>query len=628
MNMSTATLETTWRHCRRLAQRGQHAEAVLGLARVHAALLADDSAPRSLRNHVQSLLTASEAQLWPGVRRSDPLRAGDSITETSIHEGPTTALPKVSIIIPAFQAGTLLFDALNSLAGQRMHELETLVIDDASPDGGPLLSRLAAYPAWMRIRLLRLSANRGPAHCRNVGALFSRGRALCFLDADDTVDADAVASRWELLNADPSAAGAFVAMALVGAKLQPLGTRILDRTDTISFTDFASNKFPCSALMLRRSIFLLDLFDEALVYGEDFDCFARIAQRGGLYRRASKGQVNYRQHGASLTHKDTLRDLSQRMNITRRVHSRQLPWTLDGTGQPLAEATIVRESSLRAFPVGCVFALRGEMDKALQVLPSIAPEMVATLTPTQAANTLRFFLTREEQVPAQQVGAFLEQAQFHTLLRWLDTLFSTRHRHFVSGFVAQLTGMTLAEAVPLLPNVLGAPLQPLLWAALLGGEPSNWHGYLLFARPEEHMSAAAAMQTRQFLSQRGDLEGLLAYRVAEVDGQCLTHLPSICPQQPDAPELAQLGLNLWPALILHEQAARVLRQWLLEQTGPPAPAATPPDPTALEALALRGVYALRLKVVAGVPACFVQCAGPGARPSANLYAAQEAEVSV
>jgi glycosyltransferase involved in cell wall biosynthesis len=615
-DMPATALEQDWLESRRLARRGQHAEALPGLTRLHAALAADAAAPATLTAHVRSRLSQVERHLWPPRRHADPLLAGSWIDDTAFTRGAFTAQPKVSIVIPAYQAGELVFDALDSIAAQRMHELETLVVDDASPDGGPSLARLAAYPAWMRIRLLRLISNRGPAHCRNLGALLGQGRAICFLDADDTVDADAIVSRWELLNADPATVGAYVSMALVGDKLQPLGTRILHNVDAVSFTDFASNKFPCSALMLRRSAFLLDLFDETLVYGEDFDCFARMAQRGGVYRRAETGEVKYRQHGASLTHKDTLRDLDQRMTIMRRVHTRRLDWTLSGTGLPLAEATIVRESSLRAFPVGCVFALRGDLEKALQVLPNIAPDMVATLTPLQAANTLRFFLTREEQVPVPQVNAFLKQARSDVWLHWLDTLFLPRHRRFVSALVAELTGKVLADALPLLPRVLGAPLQSLPWSALLDEDAADWSGYLLFARAGESMPPEAALRTRQFLTHRGDLEGLLAYRVAQRGDQCLTELSSIGPAAPDAPEMSGLGSRLRPALLLHEQTAKTLRHWMVQhlKTSTPSTADSGQSQELVETLALQGVQALRLKVMGGVPSCFVLGQLPDARP--------------
>ncbi len=596
----------------RLLSRCPNLVSLPHLTRLLATAATDPAVPKSLEPLLRDRLAQAECEIWQRDKLNDPIRSGEWIDAIDFNGTVVNALPKVSIIIPAYEAGPLLYDALDSIAVQGMRELETLIIDDASPSGGPVLSKLATYPGWMRIRLFRLPANRGPAHCRNVGALLSRGRAVCFLDADDTVDAEAIASRWELLNADPSTAGAFVSMALVGDKLQPLGQRILHQLDVISFADFASNKFPCSALMLRRSSFLLDLFDESLVYGEDFDCFARIAQRGGIYRRAEKGEVKYRQHGASLTHKDTLRDLSQRMAIMRRVHTRELAWTLNGNGLSLSEATINRESSLRAFPVGCVFALRGEFDQAMRVLPHIAADMVATLTPKQAANTLRFFLTREEQVPASQVAVFLKSAQLEPWMRWLDVLFRPRHRRFVAGLVAELTGMALAQALPLLPRVLGAPLTTLGWGDMVDGDVEDWRGYLLFCRSGEAMPAAAAAQTSQFLSHRGDLDGLLVYRVAEHEGQCLTQLSSVCPHQPDASELAQLGHQLWPALVLHEQAARAVRQWIRKQPDVPSTDCSMPGVTAAELLALRGVIALRLKVVGGVAPAFVLANWPEA----------------
>jgi hypothetical protein len=484
------------------------------------------------------------------------------------------------------------------VAAQPFHEIETLVVDDASTDGSIDLARLAAYPDWMRLRVLRLRTNSGPARCRNLGVLRSSGRALCLLDADDWVDTTAIESRWRLLNAQPTLAGAFVPMVYVDSQRQPLGSSILNDVEAVSFTDFISNKFPCSALMFRRRALLQDPFDESLVYGEDYECFSRIAQRGGLYARAPDGQIFYRQHGASLTHKDTRQDLSQRLAITQAVHTRRLDWSHGSTCGTLAEATIQREGSLRAFPVACLYALRGKLDDALEIGRSLDPDMVAAVPPARMKGTIRFFLTREEQVPMDRVDAFLAQADHDALLQSFDAFFAMRHRGFVTALLGQLLGKVPASAPQRMPRILGAPLAALPWSQLLQAPSDAWRGYLLLHREGESMPASAQAQVRAYLAQRADLEGLFVCRLAEAGGEVFTDLESLAPADPDAPGTMQLGGPLWPAVVLHELAARSVRHWVAAQASGPADAQ---DPAWIERQALRALGVLRIKVAGGLP---------------------------
>lgn len=93
---------------------------------------------------------------------------------------------KVSVIIPVYNVEKYLADCLNSVTGQTLNDIEIICIDDFSTDHSvQLLEKLAAHDH--RIKILRNSANRGPAYTRNVGLSNANGEYVYFLDSDDMI---------------------------------------------------------------------------------------------------------------------------------------------------------------------------------------------------------------------------------------------------------------------------------------------------------------------------------------------------------------------------------------------------------------------------------------------------------
>ena len=92
--------------------------------------------------------------------------------------------PRVSIVMPLYNAAPHVAEAVASVAAQTMPDWELLVVDDASTDSGAdVVARLAAGDG--RITLTRHARNRGAAAARNTATDVARGRWIAFLDADD-----------------------------------------------------------------------------------------------------------------------------------------------------------------------------------------------------------------------------------------------------------------------------------------------------------------------------------------------------------------------------------------------------------------------------------------------------------
>lgn len=92
--------------------------------------------------------------------------------------------PLVSIIIPTYNDGHIVSDAIDCSLNQTYDNLEIIVVDDGSSDG---TDRLLKEKYGSRIKYIR-QENKGLPNARNTGLSHASGKYLQFLDADDLID--------------------------------------------------------------------------------------------------------------------------------------------------------------------------------------------------------------------------------------------------------------------------------------------------------------------------------------------------------------------------------------------------------------------------------------------------------
>lgn len=89
-------------------------------------------------------------------------------------------IPLVSVVIPAYNCGAYIDDAVESVLNQTWKPVEIIVVDDGSTDDTG--NRLRKYGD--RVQVVT-QENRGSSRARNVGLERCRGEFVAFLDADD-----------------------------------------------------------------------------------------------------------------------------------------------------------------------------------------------------------------------------------------------------------------------------------------------------------------------------------------------------------------------------------------------------------------------------------------------------------
>lgn len=92
------------------------------------------------------------------------------------------ARPKASVLIPTFNDGPYLREAVDSILVQTFTDFELIIVDDGSTDGTPEILRSYDDP---RIRVITHEKNLGRPHARNTALDAGKGEYLFWMDGDD-----------------------------------------------------------------------------------------------------------------------------------------------------------------------------------------------------------------------------------------------------------------------------------------------------------------------------------------------------------------------------------------------------------------------------------------------------------
>lgn len=207
----------------------------------------------------------------------------------------------ISVIIPCYNYGRFLPDAVNSVLGQKKDGLavEIIVVDDGSTDD----TAAVVQGLGSAIRYIH-QENQGLSAARNTGIRAAKGDYLVFLDADDLLTDGTLASHLDNFAAHPEL-DVSVCLSLqtfenkdgsAANYLWPLKCAHLDMHLC------HSNISPVHTFMLRANAAQeIGFFDPDLKACEDQDYWLRCAALGKRFGVNPEGLVIYRQHGQSMT---------------------------------------------------------------------------------------------------------------------------------------------------------------------------------------------------------------------------------------------------------------------------------------------------------------------------------------
>lgn len=110
--------------------------------------------------------------------------------------------PEVSVLLPVFNAGRYLQEAIDSICRQSYRDFELLVLDDGSNDNSPQVSEDCSRHD-NRIIPLHSDRNLGLSTQLNIGINRARGKYIARMDADDIASENRFEKQVALLEAHP-----------------------------------------------------------------------------------------------------------------------------------------------------------------------------------------------------------------------------------------------------------------------------------------------------------------------------------------------------------------------------------------------------------------------------------------
>ncbi|TDB29242.1 glycosyltransferase family 2 protein [Stenotrophomonas sp. ATCM1_4] len=203
-------------------------------------------------------------------------------------------MKRVSIIIPCFNAGDLLCEAVESALAQSHADIEIIIVDDGSTD--PRTQEILEAATWPRTRIIR-KENAGPASARNIAIGQSRGEYILPLDADDTIEPTYVEKALAVMESSPNVGIVYCKAMRFGAEQGPWGLPPYNlRELVIDNVIFVTSMF-------RRSDWLaVGGFNESLRMGvEDYEFWVKIVGKGRDVVQLDEYLFNYRIQESSRT---------------------------------------------------------------------------------------------------------------------------------------------------------------------------------------------------------------------------------------------------------------------------------------------------------------------------------------
>ncbi len=294
-------------------------------------------------------------------------------------------IPRVSVLVPVWNAATTVAAALRTVMWQTLEDWEAVVVDDGSTDGSlELVGSLAARDS--RIRLLG-RPHRGLVAALQDGLTECRAPLVARMDADDLSRPDRLQRQVEFLDHHP-------AIAVVGSRVRifPVATctagmaRYQDWLNSLQGSQelerdlFVESPLVHPSVTFRRA--------EVLAAGgyregrgpEDYDLWLRLWERGGRFGKVPRTLLFWRDAPGRVTrtdprcHRDRFRELKVEALLRTRLSNERgvVLWGAGPNGKGFARDLGTRGRPPRAF----IDSHPGRRGQRIGGIPVLGPDQL------------------------------------------------------------------------------------------------------------------------------------------------------------------------------------------------------------------------------------------------------------
>lgn len=214
--------------------------------------------------------------------------------------------PRVTFVVPCYNYGRYVAEAMDSLLEQSLKALEVIAINDASTDNTSDV--LARYRQDPRVKIIEHEKNLGHIATFNEGLAQARGEFVGLLSADDlALKPDAATRQVRVFDDHPCVGMVFTATAiLTGDRIDAYTIPVdhdyvrsgLDEFRQLMWGDY----IPASGTLIRADLQAeLGLYEPSLKHNGDWDMWMRACTRRDVGYIADP-IYGYRMHASNMSH--------------------------------------------------------------------------------------------------------------------------------------------------------------------------------------------------------------------------------------------------------------------------------------------------------------------------------------
>ncbi len=274
-----------------------------------------------------------EAALNGTLQQLEPVKPQPQVQDrqalrTSLAKLLPSDLPRISAIVPCYNYGRVVMEAVRSLQAQTYANLEILVVNDGSTDQETL--QALAELADSGIKVIHQD-NAGLVGARQTGAKEATGEWLIFLDNDDLLEPEAIGLLALKLLQNPNAAYAYPDQHFFGDE------NLVWETQAFNAYDLLWSNHPTVCSLIRKASFeQTSGYNKDMVHGwEDWEFWIALADAKQFGSRLPVPVFKHRRHGHTMTHeakakgdilRNTLLDAHPKLYSPQKINQIKAQW--------------------------------------------------------------------------------------------------------------------------------------------------------------------------------------------------------------------------------------------------------------------------------------------------------------
>ena len=200
-------------------------------------------------------------------------------------------MPKVSIIIPCYNQGKYVAEAINSALRQTFKDIEIVCVNDGSTDNSVEIIK-SFENKYKNFIFLNNEENRGVIYSRNFAIKNCNGTYILPLDADDIIEPTYVEKAVKILDNNPNIGIVYCKAKIFGNYDKYWNLKPFNKSDILY-----ENCIFCSALFRKSDFLKFGGYNNNMKYGcEDYDLWLSFIEQGLEVFQINEILFSYRQY--------------------------------------------------------------------------------------------------------------------------------------------------------------------------------------------------------------------------------------------------------------------------------------------------------------------------------------------